>query len=170
MIGEVIDKVTNSIEEAASGKIFKTQVAAIPNESRSIIKKSLWVFDWKMELADPSRQVFKLVTDVDPSRIQGLMSITDKGDHIFLNLIENAKNNRGNTREFLGVASNLFAFACRISFERNYEGFVAFTSKTKLIAHYQNLLGAKLLKGNDMYIDSGSARILVRRFFKDIEL
>jgi hypothetical protein len=39
--------------------------------------------------------------------------ITDKGDHIFMDLIESAKFNKGKSNLFKGVAGNLVAFACK---------------------------------------------------------
>jgi hypothetical protein len=39
--------------------------------------------------------------------IQGLISITDKGDHIFMDLIESAKFNKGKSKLYKGVAGNL---------------------------------------------------------------
>jgi hypothetical protein len=39
----------------------------------------------------------------------------DKGDHIFVNLIENAPFNIGKKKLYEGVPGNLFAFACKLS-------------------------------------------------------
>ena len=39
------------------------------------------------------------------------MSFEDKGDHIFINLVENAPFNIGKKKLYEGVPGNLFAFA-----------------------------------------------------------
>lgn len=65
----------------------------------------------------------------------------------------------------LGVPGNLVAFACRLSFDKGYAGYVAFESKTKLIAHYQKSLGAHILFGNVMAIDTKAAVKLINQYF-----
>ena len=59
-----------------------------------------------------------------------------------MHLIESAGFNRGPQKQYVGVLGNLVAFACKQSFEANYEGFVVFESKTALIRHYEQQLGA----------------------------
>jgi hypothetical protein len=61
---------------------------------------------------------------------------------------------------------NLVAFACKLSFERGYEGFVSFIAKTKLIDHYTEKLGAIHVGGNRMIIHTGEALLLTNRYFK----
>ncbi len=102
--------------------------------------------------------------------IQGLISITDKGDHIFMDLIESAKFNKGKGKLYKGVAGNLVAFACKTSFEKGYEGVVSFIAKTQLIDHYTETLGAKLFSGNRMFIDTKESKILTTKYFKDFKL
>lgn len=134
------------------------------------LKKTDWVFNWKAEVQDKSKQVFKLTTVNNPTVIQGLISLTDKGDHIFMDLIENAKFNKGKNKLYRGVAGNLVAFTCKLSFERKYEGVVSFIAKTQLIEHYEQTLGAKVFAGNRMFIDTREAVTLVTKYFKDFKL
>jgi hypothetical protein len=98
--------------------------------------------------------------------IHGLISIEDLGDHIRLHLVESARFNRGRKKLYTGVPGNLFAQACNVSFDRGYEGYVGFTAKTVLIEHYQRTLGAIVLDGNAMYLNTDAARNLVERYFK----
>ena len=79
--------------------------------------------------------VYKLVILENPNIIQGLISLQDRGDHIFMPLIESSKFNRGDKKIYLGVPGNLVAFACKISFEKGYGGYVSFESKSKLKEH-----------------------------------
>lgn len=161
-----IDKLTNSIENTISGEVFKTLVLPLSTKEKSFLG-SKWVFDWKKEMTFQSRIVYKLVTEENPKIIHGLISIEDKNDHIFMHLIENAFFNKGNQKLYAGVAGNLIAFACKISFEQNYDGVVSFISKTKLISHYEKTLGAKQFRGNQMFIDTPEALKLVKRYFKN---
>ena len=92
----------------------------------------------------------------------------DKGDHIFMHLIESNKFNRGARKVYLGVPGNLVAFACQLSFDKGYAGYLSFESKTKLIIHYQKALGADLLFGNFMAIDTRAAMKLIDQYFPKI--
>jgi len=159
-----IDKLTNSIEHAVSGKVFSTLILPFTSGEKNYRKRE-WVFDWKKELTDSAKQVFKLVTKGELTTIQGMLSITDKHDHIFMHLIESAKFNRGKGKTYKGVAGNLVAFACKGSFEKGYEGVVSFIAKTRLINHYESTLGAHVLSGNRMVIDTPAASRLVEQYF-----
>lgn len=165
-----IDKLTKSIENVISGESFLTEIVLIKKEEGRILKKVDWNFNWKKELQDSNKLIYKINTVENPKIIQGLISLTDKGDHIFMNLIENAKFNKGKNKLYNGVAGNLVAFACKISFEKNYDGIVSFIAKTNLISHYEKTLGAKKFAGNRMFIDTTEAKHLVKQYFKDFKL
>lgn len=117
-------------------------------------------------MRDNSKQVFKLITINNPNIIHGLDSLTDKGDHIFMDLIESAKFNKGKSKLYNGVAGNLVAFGCKMSFELNYKGVVSFVAKTQLISHYEQSLGAKIFNGNRMFIDTKESLTLTTKYFK----
>ncbi|MEO7265244.1 MAG: hypothetical protein ABIW38_10045 [Ferruginibacter sp.] len=163
-----IDWLTNSIENAISGEVFETLIMKLTEGKE--IKKSDWTFNWHNAIKDKKMQVYKLTTLSNPKIIHGLISLTDKGDHIFMDLIESAKFNRGKNKLYRGVAGNLVAFGCKMAFELNYDGVVSFIAKTQLITHYEQTLGAKLFTGNRMFIDSKEALILTTNYFKDFKL
>jgi len=119
-----------------------------------------------MEICDENKQVYKLTTVDNSNIIQGLASIEDKGDHIFLHLLESAKFNKGKSKIYLGVPGNLVAFACQLSFDKGYKGFVAFDAKTVLIEHYRETLGAIHMGGQRMYINDKGAKALIEKYFK----
>jgi len=162
----VIDKLTNSIENVISGDSFDTEVSQLAKADLKLIKKKDWLFDWKKEISDPTKIVYKLTIDENPQIIQGIISVEDRGDHIFMHLIESAKFNRGKQKVYLGVPGNLVAFACRLSDEKGYKGVVSFFAKTKLVGHYKESLGAKVLFSNQMVIDEINARKLIFKYFK----
>jgi hypothetical protein len=126
--------------------------------------------EWHSEIKSNSKSVYCLTTLNYQKIIQELISITDKGDHIFMDLIESAKFNKGKGKLYKGVAGNLVAFACKTSFEKGYEGVVSFMAKTQLIDHYTETLGAKLFSGNRMFIDTKESQILTTKYFKDFKL
>lgn len=48
-----------------------------------------------------------------------------------MHLLESSGFNKGKNKVYLGVPGNLVAFACKVAFDRNYQEFVAFDSKTR---------------------------------------
>jgi hypothetical protein len=80
--------------------------------------------------------------------------------------IESSKFNIGKEKIYLGVPGNLIAFACKVSVERCYQGFVAFDAKSALIKHYQDALYATHFRGLRMFIDNKVATRLILQYFK----
>jgi len=163
----VIDRLTNSIQNTISGDSFVTDVLRLTKtDLKQVVKKDGWNFNWKKELDDNSKEVYKLVIVSSPDVIQGLLSLTIEPDHIFMNLLESAPFNIGKNKMYEGVAGNLVAFACKFSFQRGFDGFVAFDAKTKLIPHYEKTLGAVHFHKQRMIIPTDSAQILIDKYFK----
>ncbi len=163
----IVDKLTNSIQNTISGDSFATEVLRLTKaDLKQITKKNGWNFDWKAELSDNSKEVFKLTIPNNPNIIQGLLSISIESDHVYMHLLENAPFNIGQNKLYEGVSGNLVAHACKVSFQQGNNGFIAFTAKTKLIEHYQKTLGAYSLGGPRMIIPTDSAQILIDKYFK----
>jgi hypothetical protein len=163
----LIDRLTNSIVNVISGDSFQTEVSLLSQaDLKNIQKKQGWLFDWKAELKSPDREVYKLTIVNNPNITQGITSLTIKADHVFVHLIENAPFNKGKDKLYEGVAGNLIAFACRLSFQRGADGFVSFHSKTNLIDHYVKTLNAKHYGNHLMVLDTEAAKTLVDKYFK----
>jgi hypothetical protein len=161
-----IDKLTNSLENIITGDSFPTDIVlANSNDLKTITKNEGWLFDWKTEFKKPERDVYKLTIVNNQSVIQGLVSLTVRTDHVYMHLIESAPFNRGKEKVYAGVPGNLFAFACRLSFQRGYEGYLSFLSKTNLIEHYEKTLGAKQVGGLLMVINTNAALKLINKYF-----
>lgn len=162
-----VDKLTNSIQNTISGDSFNTEVLRLTMaDLKQATKKNGWSFNWRSELLDNTKEVFKLTIPHNPKVIQGLLSLSLESDHVYMHLLENAPFNIGQNKLYEGVAGNLVAYACKISFQHGYDGFVSFTAKTRLIDHYQKTLGAYTLGGHRMIIPTASARILIDKYFK----
>jgi hypothetical protein len=166
----VIDKITNSIEEISTGKSFETEVVPISSaEIKTVHKKEGWSFNWKNEFKKTGRQLYKLILQGD-RQIQGLISIEPKAHEFYveLHLIEIAPYNFSIRKKFYGVAGNMVAFACKMSFDLGFDGFVAFTAKTKLVDHYTKSLGAHVIYShNRMAIFTPSAKNLVNSYYEN---
>jgi hypothetical protein len=94
------------------------------------------------------------------------VSLSDRGDHIYMHLIESSKFNKGKNKMYVGVPGNLVAFACKLSFEKGYEGYLAFDAKTVLVKHYQETLFATHFKGTKMLIETPASIRLIDQYFK----
>ncbi len=165
-IDAIIDKLTNSLENALTGETFNTEIRRLTKSDLKLIKAREWQFNWKKEIQDDKKEVYKLSVVNNPGIIQGLISIEYKSDHIFMHLVESAKFNKGKEKAYFGVPGNLIAFTCKLSWEKGFDGFVAFDSKTALMEHYQRTLGATHLGGQRMYINDVAARKLISKYFK----
>ena len=164
----IIDKLTNSIENAVTGDSFATEISVLTHaDSKNITKKKGWLFNWNTEFRQPERELYKLTIVNNPNIIQGLVSLEVKQDHVFMHLLENAPFNKGKGKMYIGVAGNLVAFVCRFSFQRGHEGNIAFISKTALVDHYEKTLGAKHFGGRLMIVETLPALNLINKYFKN---
>ena len=110
--------------------------------------------------------MYKLTIQGNPNIIQGLVSLSIEYDHVYMHLIESSPFNKRKTKIYLGVPGNLVAYACRLSFQKGFDGFVSFHSKTKLIDHYIKTLGAYHFGGHLMIVDTLPAKVLIEKYFK----
>jgi len=163
----IIDKLSKSIQNTISGDSFRTEISNLSNKDiKQVTKKKGWNFNWKIEFTDNSKEVYKLTIVNNPEIIQGLLSLTIETDHVLMNLVESAPFNIGKNKLYQGVAGNLVAYACKVSFQHGFDGYVAFTAKTKLIGHYEKTLGAYHIGGQRMIILTQSAELLIEKYFK----
>lgn len=161
-----IDKLTHSIENVVTGDSFSTEISLVSvQDLKSVTKKNKWMFDWKFEFKQPEREVFKLAIVNNQNIIQGLTSLEVKSDHVYMHLVESAPFNKGKSKMYAGVPGNLVAFACKFAFQRGHEGSVSFHSKTQLVQHYIDSLGAVHVGGRIMILDTTAALKLVNKYF-----
>ena len=163
----LIDKITNSIEDAVTGKSLDTKILpANKSDLKTILKKNGWRFNWKSEINNEEKQVYKLAIKND-AMVQGLISLQVMENFIEMHLIETAPHNFGKEKKYMGVAGNLVAYACKLSFESGFEGYIAFTAKTELIEHYKQTLDAELIFKDRMTISTFPAKKLVNSYYKN---
>jgi hypothetical protein len=164
-----VDKLTNSIQNTISGDSFPTEVSRLTKaDLKQVTKKGGWAFNWKTELDDNTREVYKLTISNNPNIVQGVLSLTIEHDHVYMDLLESAPFNRGKTKLYEGVAGNLVAYACKVSFQNGFDGYLSFSAKTKLINHYVKTLGAYHFGGHLMIINTVAANKLIDQYFKSI--
>ncbi len=158
---------TNSIVNTISGDSFFTEIHEVTKGDLKIVtKKNGWLFGWAAEFKLEDRKLYKLTIKDNVNVIQGMVSMSDYSDHYYLHLIESAPFNMGKAKLYEGVPGNLFAFTCKCSRDKGYDGFVSFTSKTKLIEHYTKSLGAVHVGGHKMIIFPDNADKLINKYFQ----
>lgn len=163
-----IDKLTNSIENVITGDSFQTEISILQSSDlKSVTKKNGWLFNWSEEFKNPIRDVYKLTISGNSKIIQGLVSLEVKADHVYMHLLENAPFNKGERKVYVGVAGNLVAYACKLSFQRGHDGNVSFLSKSQLVEHYEKTLGAFHFGGRIMIIETKSALKLINKYFQN---
>ncbi len=161
-----VDKLTHSIENVITGDSFSTEVTLLSNDDlKTITKKNGWLFNWRSEFNQPGRYVYKLTIVNNQLVIQGLISLEIRSDHVYMHLVESAPFNKGKTKIYAGVPGNLVAFSCKLSFRLGHEGNVSFFSKTQLVQHYIDTLGAMHFGGRIMIIDTNAALKLINKYF-----
>jgi hypothetical protein len=164
-----VDKLTNSIQNTFSGDSFPTDVSRLVKpDLKQVTKKNGWAFNWKTELDDNTKEVYKLTISNNPNIIQGLLSLTIEPDHVYMDLLESAPFNLGRNKIYEGVPGNLVAYACKISYQNGFDGYLSFTAKTKLIDHYIKTLDAYHFGGHLMIINTIAANKLIDKYFKSI--
>ena len=86
-----------------------------------------------------------------------------------MDIVEAAPFNVGRKGKYKGVGAHLFAIACKLSWDAGNEGYVQFTAKTDLVAHYVEMLNAKCIDCHTLYIDSYGAIALINKYFREGE-
>ena len=100
----VVDELTNSIRNTISGDSFRTEVLRLTkNDLKQITKKNGWNFNWKTELENNIKEVYKLTIVGNTNIVQGLVSLTKNSDHIYMDLLGNASFNLGRNKLYEGV-------------------------------------------------------------------
>lgn len=164
-----IDKLTNSIVNTISGDNLPTDVLEVTlNDLKLVTKNRGWNFNWKGELKKEGVVVFKLVILGNQNIIQGLISLENRNDHVFVNIIENAPFNIGKKKVYAGVPGNLFAYASRLSWDNGNQGLVSFVSKSRLVDHYERSLGAIHVGGFRMVIFPKQAFKLIKQYYPNL--
>lgn len=159
----IIDELTDCLIERKTGNIVETEYKKL---ELPIKKKDFagWKFDWS-ETQKNKYNIYELFVK-DNTIVQGRISLKIDGGVADIDIVESNPYNIGCNGKYIGVGGHLFAIACLISMENNCDGYVAFTAKTDLIKHYTEVLGAKVIRGQHMYIDELAAKTLIDKYLE----
>ena len=87
---------------------------------------------------------------------------------IHINLIESSKIHRGKQKKIKNIPGSLISYACKIAFEKGYDGFVSLTPKTKLINYYASYGFVQV--GTQMAIFLEASKLLILKYIGDEEV
>lgn len=134
-------------------------------ELKSIQRNEEFEFDWNQE---KGHEIYKLYR-TDTEEILGLMSVVNApvAVAVEIKLLEVGKTNRGSHKEIDRIAGCLIAWACRLSFQRGYHGWIKLIAKTDLIPHYKKRYGMIQIGGRQTCcIEQEQAIRLIEAFLK----
>lgn len=167
-----IDELTDCIYDRITNERFDTEFRKTSTITKNVarrLQEEGWLFDWSIP-QDNGYDVYVL-NIIGKRKTQGMIAIkhfTGKGDgYTHVSLVESSPVNRGYNKQYIGVGGNLFAIACKLSFDVGNDGYVQFTAKTDLVEHYRETLHAKMIDGQRMYIDTQGAAELIRLYLKE---
>lgn len=165
-IATEIDDLTPCLRRVSDGQIVETTLEKIHPKKSNFNE---WEFDWTIPEKE-GYSVFALYANGDKN-VQGLLATRIEKGYVDLALVEASPENSPHNphfpgkKKYEGVGGHLFAEACKQSVESGNDGYVAFTAKTSLINHYQNVLGATVIYGQRMQIDEEAASALIQKYF-----
>ncbi len=154
----ILDIQANTLVES---EIVKATLKDMP------LKKDGWNFNWKTTIKKKDTETYVLRLKSNPSSTQGVLHLRKMSGMLFMDLVEIAPHNIGQKyKRYDYIAGCLIAFACRESFrmESNYKGFLSFESKTELIKFYVEKYYAKLIAGQNMYIEPSNGKRLIDEY------
>ncbi len=168
-----IDELTDCIYDRKTDERYDTEFflvrEPITKEQAIKLQKQGWAFDWSLPQKD-GYDIYKLTIKND-DELQGLIAVKHFTQNCYthISLVESSPLNRGQQGVYRGTGGNLFAIACKLSWDIGNEGFVQFTAKTDLIEHYKNTLNAIQMgeKSQRMYIDTKGASFLINTYLKE---
>ena len=156
----ILDNQTNSHVEA---EIVIGKLKDMPSE------KDGWNFNWRSIFKRKGTETYVLRLKSNPTSIQGVLHLRIEGGMLIMDLVEISPDNLGRGKKrYSYVAGCLIAYACRESFklDNNYQGFLTFESKTKLINWYIKHYNAQLAIGQKMFIEPADGKKLIEKYLK----
>lgn len=157
-------------------KLINTQTTEIligeveeitPIELKSLQKTNNFKFDWSKE----SKYLILQIHIKGKTEVLGLMSIIDipREFRIHINLIESSVKHRGKAKQIDNIPGCLISYACKLAFEKGYDGFVSLIPKTQLIDYYHRKFGFVQV-GAQMAVLDNQSRLIISKYQGDEEI
>lgn len=134
-----------------------------------------WRFNFSKHSKERNYETYALTTLNTPDIYEGCLILNTKNSYqVYMAYIEVAPHNKGHSKEYDKVAGCLIAFACRLSFIKGKDGYLAFDvleendeDEKKLMKLYSKKYGAvRLEDSTTMIILPQVSEKLINRFLK----
>ena len=156
------------LQDSKTGEKFRGIVEKVSQTELKTLKgNKSFTFDWSQEI---EYQVFKIRREYK-KELLGLISLIDinKELRIHINLIESALEHKGKHKKIKNIPGCLISYACKMAFEKGYDGFVSLVPKTQLIDHYQKTYGFVQI-GTQMAVFLEASKLLISKYIDDEEI
>lgn len=147
---------------------YRLVTRTITQEEAAELKMQHWKFDWSIPHQEGC-EIYALRLKND-DEVQGMVALKHARDQFYTNLFyaEVAPSNTRSDRKYQGVVRCLFAVACKLSWDVGNEGYVLFRTTSSLWDEHVEMLNAKSISNDALYIDSYGAAALIDQYFKEI--
>jgi hypothetical protein len=155
------------LQDVETGEICKGIIEKVkPAELEKLKGNKDFTFDWSREI---DADVYK-ITVRHRKEILGLISLVDisKELRIHINLIESNKLHRGRDKKIKNIPGSLISYACKVAFQKGYDGFVSLIPKTELIDYYKSYGFVQV--GAHMAVFLEASRLLILKYIGDEEV
>jgi hypothetical protein len=145
-------------------QLEKAEISLVKRRDLTVSVRKRFDFDWSKER---DYEIYK-ITLVGHDTILGLMSlqVIEQESRIEIKLLESAKENIGRKKMYDRVAGCLIAFACKLSFNKGFDGLISLIPKTVLVAHYIRKY-QMLPMGSHLAIKRDNALVLIQEYLKN---
>jgi hypothetical protein len=121
-----------------------------------------WRFNFSKHSKGKDFETYILTTDLTPEIIEGCLIINTKTKYqVYMAFVEVAPHNRGEEKKYDRVAGCLIAFACRQSFIKGREGYLAFDVMEEKEEDEVKLMNLYSLKYNALRLDHSTTTIIL---------
>lgn len=151
------------IEDVYSKSDVKSQIRSVSN-SKLILPSIIdgWRFNFSKHSKGKDFETYILTTDKTPEIIEGCLIINTKIKYqVYMAFVEVAPHNRGVAKKYDRVAGCLIAFACRQSFIKGREGYLAFDVMEEKEEDAMKLMNMYHQKYNALGLDDSTTMIIL---------
>lgn len=152
-------------------KIIETRTQSEIKSKISLITKNKnqlpsinegWRFNFSKHAKGNDYETYALTTHATPEIIEGCLIINTKVKfQIYMAFVEVAPHNRGNQKKYDRIAGCLIAFACRQSFIKDKEGYLAFDVLEEKKEDEIKLMKLYSQKYNAVRLDNSTTMIIL---------
>lgn len=121
-----------------------------------------WRFNFSKHSTGKDYETYILTTDKTPAIIEGCLIINTRTPfQVYMAFVEVAPHNKGNKKKYDRVAGCLIAFACRQSFIKGKEGYLAFDVLEEKKENEVRLMKLYSQKYNAVRLDNSTTMIIL---------